>query len=166
MEAEVSIGATSDGKVWAGLHITELISAVTGRWGTLGTHTGACRVRSLLTAALSCPGISTTQTALEPGLRAGGWEPKASQKLSLWCRQWGGLPDTQVQPACHHRQDYGSPQDKGSSESTSFLCEASIWTRLRTSLNLELFRSEVLLWGPLSVDFNLHLDCLGQYYVF
>lgn len=45
MEAEVNIGAASDGRVGAGLHIMELVSAVTGRWGTQGGHTGACHAR-------------------------------------------------------------------------------------------------------------------------
>lgn len=60
MEAEVNIGAASDGKVGARLHIMELVSAVTGRWGTQGTHTGACHARH------------NTDTALEPALSAGG----------------------------------------------------------------------------------------------
>lgn len=57
----MNIGAASDGKVGAGLHIMELVSAVTGRWGTQGG-----------TQVPAMQGTTQTQTALEPALSAGG----------------------------------------------------------------------------------------------
>lgn len=70
LEAEVSIRAASDGKVCAGLHIIELVSAVAGRWGGQGCL--PCKATPSSSTLLSSSGTFTTQTALEAVVGAGG----------------------------------------------------------------------------------------------
>lgn len=137
-------------------------------WQTGVGHTGSCHGRPPQGAALFSPiqGPRTTQTPLEPVLGAGGWELKAKQKPSLWCSFCAR--ESSLSRGCNLHITTGRAAEvlrtkEAQSAPPSLLCETSIRTRLRTSLKPELFRSEVLLWVPLSVDFFLHLDCLGQH---
>lgn len=130
-----------------------------GRQG--GGHTGACHARPPPGAALFSPTRWPPQhRPLEPVLGPGGHELKAHQEPSLWCRC-----------LCFCAWE-GSLLYRCNLHITVCRAVKVLWRKeaQRAPLSYmehlyepDLFRSEVFLWAPLSVDFFLHLDHLGQY---